>query len=248
MERIPRENKTFGVGEKFIFNIKYEFMTAGSAALEVEEGPLINNMPTYRIVSTAESKGFIDSFYRVRDRNESIIEKDTLGSLEFHQKLAEGRFKIERKTNIDYSSGTWTYQRDYKGKRSFRNGTVDKRVSDILSSFYIARMLPLELGQTYYIEVFSEDIIYPLKVVVGPKIVKIKVPAGKFDCLRVQPFMIGEGIFKSKDGNLLIYMTNDADRMPVLMQSKVFIGSVDAELVSYRLKDSEESVEKPVQQ
>jgi len=51
--------------------------------------------------------------------------------------------------------------------------------------------------------------------------------------VEVEPFIIGEGIFKAKNGRLVVYMTNDKRKMPVLMRSEIFIGAFEAELVNY---------------
>ncbi len=232
-EFVYSSEETFQLGEKLEFDIEYEFVSAGRATLEVTKGGLINGKPTLRFSSKAESVGMIDSVFRVRDFNESMVEADSLATLSFHQNLREGNFKVIRNTRVDYSSGTWTYEKKYKGKTQVKAGPITERASDILSSFFFTRVLPLQPGGTYFIKVFSDDTIYPLKIVVGSKLETIKVPAGTFECLRVEPFIMGDGLFKSKDGKLILYLTNDKRKMPVLMRSKVFIGSFDAELVRF---------------
>ena len=85
--------------------------------------------------------------------------------------------------------------------------------------------------------VFSGENTYPLRVVVHQKREKIRVPAGKFECIKVEPFIIGDAIFKTKGGKMLIWMTNDERKMPVLVRSKVMIGSFDAELKKIQRPD-----------
>jgi len=62
---------------------------------------------------------------------------------------------------------------------------------------------------------------------------RVKVPAGEFDCVAIEPMLNAGGIFKNK-GRLVIWITDDARRMPVLMRSKVTIGSVSVLLVEAR--------------
>ena len=76
--------------------------------------------------------------------------------------------------------------------------------------------------------------MYPLVVNVLKR-ETIKVPAGKFDCRVVEPFLRGPGIFISKGKKLEVWLTDDADRIPVRMRSEVAIGHVSAELLHYRL-------------
>jgi hypothetical protein len=60
----------------------------------------------------------------------------------------------------------------------------------------------------------------------------IEVPAGKFDCIVIEPLVKEGGLFKS-EGSIIIYMTNDEAKMPVRVKTKVIIGSINADLTSY---------------
>jgi len=139
----------FKVGEKFSYAINYEFVKAGRASMEVLEGPLINCRPTFQFISKAESTGFIDTFFVVRDYNTSITDKESLMSFAFHQNLREGKFRVVRTTSFDYSAGAFKWEKQYKGKTSDREGPLAQPMHDILSAFFAARTLPLELGQEY---------------------------------------------------------------------------------------------------
>jgi hypothetical protein len=60
----------------------------------------------------------------------------------------------------------------------------------------------------------------------------IEVPAGKFECIVVEPLVKEGGLFKS-EGSIIIYITNDEAKMPVRVKTKVIIGSINADLTSY---------------
>jgi len=62
---------------------------------------------------------------------------------------------------------------------------------------------------------------------------KVDTPAGKFDCIAIEPMLKAGGIFKNK-GRLVIWITDDDRRMPVLMRSKVSIGSISVVLQEFR--------------
>lgn len=226
-------NKAFLPGEKCEFNIKYEFIKAGTASLEVVKHLVVNGRPTLSLKSMARSTKFIDNFFKVRDYNASNVDEMSLASINFHQNLREGKYRVIRNTAIDYQRGTYTFEKAYKGKTTKREGQIGLAVSDILSSFFYTRTLPLEPGKEYAFSVFSDEEIYPLKVIVHPKIEKIKVEAGEFQCLRIQPMIIGDAIFRAKEGKMMIWLTNDERKIPVLIRSKVAVGAFDAELVKY---------------
>ena len=123
--------------------------------------------------------------------------------------------------------------RTKKGKTQEWSGPLNQALCDILSSFYYARTLPLKPGEHYEISVFSDEVAYQLAINVHPKVQKISVPAGKFECVRIDPVILGDGIFKAKDGKMSMWLTNDEKKMPVLLRSRVFIGAVDAELTDF---------------
>jgi hypothetical protein len=62
---------------------------------------------------------------------------------------------------------------------------------------------------------------------------RIKVSAGSFDCIVIEPGLTAAGVFK-QEGKLTIWLTDDARHMPVLMKSKVAVGSIVAELEKFR--------------
>jgi len=60
------------------------------------------------------------------------------------------------------------------------------------------------------------------------------VPAGKFDCILVEPVLKSEGVFKSK-GSIYVWVTDDDRRIPVLVKSKVPVGSISVSLTDMRM-------------
>jgi hypothetical protein len=98
---------------------------------------------------------------------------------------------------------------------------------------YYVRTLPLEPGQSISIANHTDGKNYPLIVkVLGRE--RVKVDAGEFDCIVVEPILRGPGVFQQK-GRLTVWLTDDHRRMPVLMKSKVVIGHVAAILKSYKV-------------
>lgn len=224
----------FYPGEKFNFDIKYEFIHAGEASLEVTRGVFVDSQPTLGFMSVARSNGFVDAFFKVRDFNASHVYESSLASINFHQNLREGHYRVMRNTKIDYNARKYSYEKFYKEKTTQREGPITQPVTDMLSSFFYTRTLPLEPGKEYSFSVFSDGDVFPMKVVVGPKLEKIRVEAGEFTCLRVMPVSAGDTIFRSEDGKMTIWMTNDDRKMPVLIRSKVAVGAFDAELTSFQ--------------
>lgn len=224
------DNIAFGVGEWLQFDVGYGFINAGTATLEVNELIDFRGRPAYQLVSTANSNKFFSSFYPVRDRVESIMDALGMFSWKFDKKLREGKYRSHRQYEFDQIN----HQVVYKGD------TIDVApyVQDALSVLYFVRTQELEVGSSVFVDNFTDGKNYPLEVKVHGR-EKIKTKAGQFECLVLEPLMQSSGIFKH-EGKLTVYMTDDRLRLPVMMKSKVVVGSITAELTDYRLGRLEE--------
>jgi hypothetical protein len=231
------ENKAFKVGEKLTFDIRYGFLTAGHAVMAVEKLIMVHDsIPAYQIVSTAQSTSTFDLFFKVRDRVESILDTHGIFSWGFYKSLREGRYKFD--LSVDYNQfygkayiEMIRYHNDdplrIKKKEEFELN-IPEYVIDILGAFYYVRTQKLRVGEPIYIKNHDNKKIYNLKVIVQKK-EKVKVRAGEFKCIVVQPRLKGDAIFKQK-GKLWVWLTDDELKIPVQMKSKAFIGSVYTEL------------------
>lgn len=224
------DNIAFGVGEWLHYDLGYGFINAGTATMEVKEVVDYDGRPAYQLVSTAQSNKFFSSFYPVQDRVESIFDAVGLFSWRFEKKLREGNYRSLRQYSFDQVKHSVVYKGD----------TIDVApyVQDALSVLYYARTQPLEVGKSIYIDNFTDGKNYPLEVRVLDK-EHIKTKAGEFDCLVVEPLLQAAGLFKH-EGKLTVWLTDDRVRLPVLMKTKVVVGSITAELTDYRLGRLEE--------
>ena len=221
----------FQAGETILYVIKYGIISAGYATLEVRDIEPVGDRQGYHILSRARTNKPMDVIFKVRDKNESWLDVKSLCSLRFHQLIREGLYRREARTNYDHAQGRFTYWRKRKGKEFQEEGGIPAFVQDVLSSLYYVRTLPLEVGKSYELDANSGAKTWPLKVNVK-KIEKIRVPAGRFECLHVEPILAGEGIFQHS-GRLEVWLTNDERRIPVLLRSRVLVGAFDAEMKEY---------------
>lgn len=213
----------FGVGEKLVFSVQYGLITAGEATLEIRNIATIAGRPCYRIISDARTNDFFSKFYQVRDRYESCMDTTELYSLRYEKHLREGKFKRDETADFDQVG----HKAIYKDKVV----PIPPMALDVLAAMYYVRTLPLEVGQSIAIANHTDGKNYPLIVKVHGR-ERVKVDAGEFDCLVVEPILRGPGVFTQK-GRLTVWLTDDAVRMPVMMKSKVVIGHVAAILKSY---------------
>ena len=223
------ENNAFGVGESFTFEIGYGPINAGLATLNVNDTTLVDGYPCYQITSTAHSNKFFSAFYKVRDRAESSMDMTGLFSRRFEKHLREGSYRQDRLVQFDYTKKVAICSS--KGKTE-----IPCNIQDILSSLYYLRTKNLKVGEAYNIDNYADGKVYPLQINVYRKEI-INVAAGKFECFVVEPIIRTTGIFKH-EGKLLVWLSADKYKIPVLMKSKVLIGSISARLKSFRLGEN----------
>jgi hypothetical protein len=220
-------NRAFGVGERLVFSVGWEFINAGTAVMEIPDVVRVDGQRCYHLVSTARSNNVFSVFFKVDDRVESFMDLHGLYSLRYDKHLSEGKFKSDVSMVFDQGKHLAIYD---AGRDTFH---VADYAQDVLSAFYFVRTQELTVGQSLFVENHTDKKNYPLEVRVLRR-ERVKVPAGEFQCLVVEPILQTAGIFEQK-GTLTVWLTDDEVKMPVLMKSKVVIGSIVTELTSYQL-------------
>ncbi len=218
-------NDAFGVGEWLKFDLKYSFVTAGYAEMSVDSVFEYNGRLCYMITTRAQSHSFFDKFYKVRDHGETWFDAYGMFPWHFEKHLREGSYSSDIVQDFD----------QYRGL-AYEDGDtimVDDYIQDVLSSLYYIRSLDLEVGDTISMSNYTKKKCHILEVIVHAR-EEIDVDAGKFKCLKVEPLLKSAGIFKH-EGRLTVWLTDDRLKMPVLMKSKVLVGSITAELTDFRL-------------
>jgi hypothetical protein len=176
-------------------------------------------------VSSARTNKAFDMIYKVRDRHESYMDMEHLYSLRFEKHLREGKFRRDKEVDFDQKNHIAVYPDMEVG--------IPPNTQDFISALYYIRTIDLEPGQAVWMPNHSDGKNYPIFV----KAIRretVEVPAGRFDCLVVEPVLETSAIFENT-GKLTIWLTDDNFRMPVLMRSKVVVGSFEAVLKEFTL-------------
>ena len=224
------DNVAFGIGEKLSFDVNYGFINAGTASMEVVKMIDFKGHEAYQIQTRALSNSFFSSIYRVEDEVESILDADGMFSWNFRKKLREGNYRADKAYEFDQVGHVVHYEKDTLPVAPF--------VQDALSSLYYVRTQNLEIGKSVWVDSFVDGKSYKMEVKVLRK-ETIKVEAGSFDCVVVEPLTQAVGVFKN-EGRLTVWLTDDRLKMPVLMKSKVLVGSISAELTDFILGEIRE--------
>lgn len=221
------KNNSFKAGEKLTYRLHYGFVDAGEATLEVKETKkTINGRKLLHAVGKGKSISAFDWFFKVRDRYETYLDKDGVFPWIFIRRVYEGGFEI----NQDYTF----YQHKKKVNTGDKKVDVPANVQDMISAFYYARTLDFsnaKVGDEFDIDCIVDGEVWPLKIRYKGK-ETIKVRKGKFKCLKFVPVIQEGRIWKDED-DLKVWITDDANKIPLLAKTKILVGSIKMELTDY---------------
>lgn len=222
------QHNAFKPGEKLTYVVHYGWVNAGLAIVELKESERkIQGRPVWHAVGKGYSLGAFSAFYKVDDKYESYFDAQGVFPWVFRRSVSEGGYEFTQDYVYNQSRREVTTQEPKTHK-------VPGSVQDMLSAFYYARTIDFSTakpGDVYTIETFLDDELWPLRMkFMGRETIKLR--NGKYRCLKFQPVVQEGRIFKGND-DLNVWITDDGNRIPVLAQAKVIVGSIKMELSGY---------------
>jgi hypothetical protein len=223
------ENVAFKGGEKVTYTIFYAvaglYVNAGtttfSSTLET-----LNNKPVYHVVGEGTTNSSYDWIYKVRDRYESFIDTSTLQTMKFIRNIQEGGFKKYEHITFNKSANTAvTNEGVYK---------VPACVQDVLSAIYYARNIDfnkLRRNDKISFSMFLDREVYEMYIrYLGKETIKTKY--GKFNTIKFKPLLLKGTIFEGGE-NMTVWVTDDANHIPVRIESPIVVGKIKADMMSF---------------
>jgi hypothetical protein len=211
----------FSIGERLEYDVKFGVLKVGSGRMEVMGIEPIRGREAWHTVFTVRGGTF---FYKVNDRLESWIDTETFASLRHVQDLQEGKRDRERKFEI------YPDRLVYTENDGAELPTVQDPLDDA-SFLYFIRTVPLSVGQTYDFPRYFKPDRNPVRVRVLRK-ESVKVPAGRFDAIVIQPIIKSKGIF-SENGRAEIWLSDDDRHIMLQLKSNLSFGTLNLYLKSY---------------
>lgn len=222
------KHQAFKAGEKLTYRLHYGFVDAGEAVLEVKNtSKTVQGRSLLHVVGTGRTLGSFNWVFKVKDRYESYIDQQGVFPWMFVRRVDEGGFII----NQDYIFKQNEEKVKTQDKKEFK---VPVGIQDMLSSFYYARTIDFskaKINQEYAMDMFIDDEIFPFKIkYMG--IETIKTRKGKFECIKLRPLMMKGRVWESEE-SMTIWITNDQNKIPLVVKTDISVGSVKATLTDW---------------
>ena len=222
----------FKSGEWLRYKMSYSgFLRAGTAILEVEEKEF-NGKKVFYTKGTGWTSGAVKWFFEVDDHYESYFDKDTIKPYLFKRKIDEGGYKKHRITSFNYTSNK-AYVQDFTLQKD--TSIVFSKIQDMLSSFYYLRnrdVKNMKKGEEIAIDMFMDSQVYPFKLrFLGRETLKTKF--GTIKTMIFRPLVQSGRVFKAQE-SVTLWITDDANKIPIKLSADLSVGSLRAELEAYK--------------
>lgn len=208
------------------YEVDWRLFPAGTVTIRLE-----SNGTQQHIVATAATLGSVSLLYRVNDRFESTFDRATGCSTSLTKQAEEGRRRVNTDIRFDYpkSRQFLTEKNLVRGTSKQQDGPIPGCVSDVLSAIFYIASQPIVPGQTFYFPL--ADSLRTISVGLKAEAKEdIKVPAGNFKTVRVEP-TADAGVVKNR-GQIWLWYSDDARHIPVQIKARLFWGTLTFRLVS----------------
>ncbi len=217
------------------YNWGFIWVNAGSVKVDISDTKY-NGKEAYQIKGTAQNAKAFEIFFKLRDSLTTVVDKKTLRPYKLDRFTNEGNYHARHQY-------VYHYQKKQiqafikKNKHPQKNFTIplDSCVNNILSVLYYARNIDYEN--------LKKGAKIPIKILVDGKISKVEIRykgtgkiktrrGNKFNCYKITPVLPDGSMFKGGD-DMVVWLTKDANRVPVMVEAKIKVGSVKGVLESY---------------
>lgn len=221
-------NNAFRAGEKLTYRVRYGFFDAGEATIEVRPtSRTFNGREVHHIVGIGKTISAFNWFYKVHDVYESYIDKQGIFPWKFERDVNEGSYSFQQE---------YLFHQEKRAVETHKDQifSMPLGVQDMISAFYYARTLNFSNaypGQVFTVKSFVDEEMFDLQVrYLGKETVNTKL--GKFRCMKFIPHVQEGRVFK-QDESVVIWISDDANKIPILAKADIFIGSIKMELTHF---------------
>ena len=234
--------ETFKTGESLIYEGKFSKLLlrgidVADLNFTVENIPTTNN---YLVNSEAKSKGSLIKLFGLKfnENIQSTVSGEHFSILKTVKRDEQGDRVRESEAVFDYTEKKVTYvetdPKDLTRPPRRVASPIERETQDLITGIYLLRRLPLAVGKSFDITVSDSGLVYKIPVRVAAR-EQQKSILGKKWCFRVEPEVFGKDRLIEKDGDMILWITDDSRRIPVRAQIDTDIGKVDVKLkqISY---------------
>lgn len=227
---------TFKTGERLEFKFYYNSLLTGNVLagyMNSEVFDYESNSNYFKVMLDARTRRAYSLFFKVEDKFTTYISKKSLLPIYFAKKLREGKYTADHNVKFFHKKGYADFTDNEK--KETKTVEIPDDIHDLISSIYYMRSQnydTIEIGDTFNINFFLNGKIYKTDMkFIGYK--TIETDLGNVDCMMFKPRVLKGTVFKEEEP-LTVYVSNDKNRLPIMAESEIRVGSLKVMLTSFK--------------
>lgn len=231
------QTHSFGPGEQLYYNVSFSGINVMRVSIRTV-GENIGGRPHYHVIGNGSTDGIAKSVFDLNDTYHSWLDASTLMPTRLTGDLQENKYRHKLTYNYDWSAMSVRTTRRNQKWSADRSSTMSLKSNsgDALALFFRMRNIDSETlvkGRSYPLDLVLDSstkaISYKFH---GREDVKVR-RIGTFKALKFTCTMATSDGSKYKDGmTLTVWISDDKNHIPLLMEAPVKIGKVRATLAS----------------
>lgn len=232
------KNFSFTSGEVLKYDVKYNWgfiwLDAGRVEFSVSS-KLYKGNSVYHLKGIGHSLPKHDWIYKVRDSYQSYMDKNTLLPLWYERDTYEGGHEVHNQFYFDQAR-KMVYTETKNSDKPFERDTLELPpcTYDVMSLIYYSRNINFnnkKVNELIPITAIIDNEIFDLYIRYRGKEILETKDGKKFNTVKFSALLVEGTIFRGGE-DLYVWVTDDRNRIPVLVEAKILVGSVKALLSS----------------
>jgi hypothetical protein len=213
-------------GEKLKFILYYGLLNGGYLDAELVQTEY-NGKNVYHASVIGTTTGLADMIYKVRDEYQSYFNPENSLPVKSVRDISEGHYKRYDLAYFDHKNLKVVNSKN-------KEFSVPPDIRDMVAVFYYVRNLDfskMKYNDVIKINTFFDNELFPFDMRYrGTEEVSTKL--GDFRCIKLVPYVEPGRIF-TKEDDMIIYISDDQNRVPIRVEFTLKVGSVKCDLIEY---------------
>jgi len=224
----------FTTGEHLKFKVHYGFINAGFVSLQVADEPVsVRGHSCYHIVGKGWTNKTWDVVFKIRDQYETYMDRKQMIPWHFKRHIVEGSFDHFSEVRFEHEHRQAIYIDPRKKETPYQ---VPADIQDVISAFYAARArynhTTLAVGDRISLRNFLDRKTFNLQAELLER-ETLKIEGKRFNALHFK-LLIEEAGLITDGSKIEFWISDDANKLPLRIQSDLVIGSLKADLIGWK--------------
>ena len=238
---VEEEELAFQAGEKLTFTMHYEW---GAVNSDVGTGTVVldtmryNGVKAFHCSVYGKTTRLFDLFFKVREDFDSWFACNGLRPLKFTRDTHEGHYIAKNTYIYDWNAVEPHIDADvYSSSSGQRNLELPLTscTYDLPSLFFLARNMDIDNivpGKKYPMTFAIDDDVYNVYFILyGRETIKVK-GLGTVKTIKFAARLLAGEVFTGEE-DMMIWVTDDDNRIPVCFEAPILVGTASGRLKSY---------------